>query len=338
MSFQYPVMLVIAVVVGGALVLAYRALQGQRAKALAVAGLVAAPSPGAPSPAAPGRRSRNLRRHIPPLLFLAALFILLLAAGRPQATVPVPKASGTVILAFDISNSMSSKDITPSRLAVAQAAAVEFVEAQPDTVDFGVVAFGTGALITQQPTDDRAATIGAIKRLAVAGGTSLGQAILVSMTAITGKSVTLPDPSAAAPPDLGYWRSATIVILSDGVEDADAGRYVDPVAAAELAGAAGVHIQTVGVGTVEGSVIEVDGYQLATTLDEAMLKQVAEATNGSYHRAEDAQSLGAIYRGLDLRITLQDKLVELTGAAVVIALLLLTAGGLLMINWFGRIL
>jgi Ca-activated chloride channel family protein len=297
------------------------------------AGLVAAASS-----AAPGRRLLSIRRHIPPLLFLAALIVLLLAAGRPQATVPVPKASGTVILAFDISNSMSSKDINPSRLAVAQAAAVEFVEAQPDTVDFGVVAFGTGALITQQPTDDRAATIGAIKRLAVAGGTSLGQAILVSMTAITGKSVTLPDPSAVAPPDLGYWRSATIVILSDGVEDADAGRYVDPIAAAELAGAAGVHIQTIGVGTVEGDVIEVDGFQLATTLDEGMLKQVAEATNGSYNRAEDAQSLGAIYRGLDLRITLQDKLVELTGAAVVIALLLLTAGGLLMINWFGRIL
>jgi hypothetical protein len=31
-------------------------------------------------------------------------------------------------------------------------------------------------------------------------------------------------------------------------------------------------------------------------------------------------------------------LVELTGAAVGIAVLLLTVGGLLMINWFGRIL
>jgi Ca-activated chloride channel homolog len=329
MSFQYPVMVALAAVVGAGLVLAYRWLHRQRAKALAAAGLRTAASGWA-----------NLRRHLPPLLFVAALIVLLFSAARPQATVPVPRAAGTVILAFDISNSMSSKDVNPSRLAIARDAAVEFVEAQPDTVDFGVVAFGTGALITQQPSDDRAATIAAIKRLAVAGGTSLGQAIMVSLTAITGEGVTLPDPSAASPPpDLGYWGSATIVILSDGVEDSGGGpgRYVDPVAAAELAASAGVHIETIGVGTVEGSVIEVDGFQLATTLDEGLLTQVAEATNGSYHRAEDAQALDSIYQSLDLRITTEDEVVELTAAGVIAGMLLLTVGGLLMINWFGRI-
>jgi Ca-activated chloride channel family protein len=77
---------------------------------------------------------------------------------------------------------------------------------------------------------------------------------------------------------------------------------------------------------------------VATALNEELLTQVAEATAGSYHRAEDAQALRAIYQSLDLRITVEDELVELTGAAVGIAVLLLTIGGLLMINWFGRIL
>jgi Ca-activated chloride channel family protein len=324
MSFQSPVMLAVAAVVGVALLLAYRQLQRQRTKALAAAGL---------TPANPTRS--GLRRHVPPLLFLTALVVLLLGAARPQATVPVPRASGTVILAFDVSNSMGADDIEPTRLGAAKSAAVGFVQAQPDTVDMGVIAFGQGALTTQLPSNDHDSTVAAINRLTVAGGTSLGQAILASLAVIVGKTVSLPDPSSDAPPtDLGYWPSATIVLLSDGEDTGGP----DAVAAAELAATAGVHIETIGIGTAAGTTIEVDGYQVATALNEELLTQIAETTTGSYHRAEDAQALNAIYQSLDLRITTEDDLVELTGAAVGIALLLLTIGGVLMINWFGRIL
>lgn len=324
MSFRYPVVLVVAVAVGLGLAVAYRWLQRRRASTLAAAGLGTA-----------NRGRAGLRRHLPPLLFLAALVLLVLAVARPQATVAVPRAAGTVMLAFDVSNSMAATDVQPTRLAAAQGAAVGFVRAQPDTVDVGVIAFSQGALTTQLPTDDREATIAAINRLTVGGGTSLGQAILASLAAIVGRSVSLPDPSSDAPPaDLGYWGSATIVLLSDGEDTGGP----DAVAAAELAATAGVHIETVGVGTVQGATVEVDGYQIATALHEEPLARVAEATTGSYHRAEDARALSEIYRSLDLRITTRDELVELTGAAVLIAVLLLTIGGLFMINWFGRIL
>jgi len=324
MRFMYPVVVVVAAVVALGLAAAYRWLQRRRAGALAAAGLTRG-----------GTGRAGFRRHLPPLLFLAALTLLMVGAARPQATVAMPRAAGTVILTFDVSNSMAAKDVEPTRLAAAQAAAITFVEAQPDTVDIGVVAFGQGALTTQLPSDDHEATIAAIKRLTTAGGTSLGHAILGSLTAIIGQPVSLPDPDSEAPPaDLGYWGSATIVLLSDG-EDAGG---PDAVAAAELASDAGVHIETIGVGTARGTTIEVDGYQMATALNEELLTQVAETTAGSYHRAEDADDLGAIYRSLDLRITTKEELVELTGAAVGIAVLLLTIGGLLMINWFGRIL
>ena len=72
------------------------------------------------------------------------------------------------------------------------------------------------------------------------------------------------------------------MLLSDGEDTGGP----DAVAAAELAAAAGVHIETIGVGTVEGATIEVDGYQLATALDEELLTEVAETTGGTYHRAE----------------------------------------------------
>ncbi|BCB77609.1 hypothetical protein GCM10022251_63260 [Phytohabitans flavus] len=324
MTFRYPLLLAVAVAVGVGLFVAYHLLQRRRAAALAAAGL---------APARP--RGGRLRRHLPPLLMLGALVLLFLGVARPQATVPVPRASGTVILAFDVSNSMGATDVTPTRLGAAQSTAATFVRSQPDTVDVGVVAFGQGALTTQLPSNDHDSTVAAINRLTVAGGTSLGQAILASLSAIVGQPVSLPDAEAGEPPpDLGYWRSATIVLLTDGEDTGGP----DALAAAELAATAGVHIETVGVGTVEGATIEVEGFQMATALNEELLAQVAEATAGSYHRAQDAQSLGGVYDSLDLRITVEDKLVELTGAAVGIALFLLTIGGLLMITWFGRIL
>ena len=238
----------------------------------------------------------------------------------------MPRAAGTVILAFDVSNSMAAKDVAPTRLAAAQAAAIGFVQAQPDTVDIGVVAFDQGALTTQQPTDDHERTVAAINRLTVAGGTSLGQAILASLTTIVGQTgrACPTRTSDAPPPNLGYWGSATIVLLSDGEDTGGP----DAVAAAELAATAGVHIETIGVGTVDGTTIEVDGYQVATALNEDLLTQVAQTTTGSYHRAEDAQALDAVYQSLDLRITTKDESVELTGAAVGVAVLLLTIGGL----------
>lgn len=311
-------------VVTAALLMGYRWLQRQRGQALAAAGLSSA-----------GPRASALRRHLPPMLFLTALTLLLLAVARPQATVPVPRTAGTVILAFDVSNSMAAKDISPTRLAAAQAAAVAFVQAQPDTVDIGVVAFDQGALTTRQPTADHDQAIASIKRLTVAGGTSLGQAILASLSTIVGHSVALPDPdSDAPPPNLGYWGSATIVLLSDGEDTGGP----DAVAAAGLAANAGVHIETIGVGTAAGTTIEVEGFQVATALNEDLLTEIAATTTGSYHRAEDAESLAGIYKSIDLRTTSEPKLVELTGVAVGLAILLLTIGGLLMISWFGRIL
>ncbi len=322
MSVRYPVLLAVAVVVCLALLVAYRALYRTRARSLAAAGL------------APARR-RNVRQHVPPLLFLAALTLLLAGAARPEATVKIPRASGTVILAFDVSASMTATDASPSRLAAAQAAATSFVKAQPDSVDIGVVAFDQGALSAHTPSKNRDDTINAINGLHAAGGTSLGQAILTSLSTITGKTVNLPDANAGdAPPSLGYWGSATIVLLSDGEDTGGP----DALAAAQLAADAGVHVETLGFGTVDGATITVDGFQVATALDEDLLTQISQTTGGSYHRAGDGQALDQIYRSLALRMTARPEFVELTGAVVVAAVLLLTAGGILMITWYGRIL
>src|SRR5262245_20726629 len=269
MSFTYPWMLAVAAAVCAGLAWAYRSLNRHRTESLAAAGLTT----GEP------RRAR-LRRQIPPVLFLVAIALLLVGTARPQATVKLPRTAGTVILAFDVSNSMTATDVTPSRLAAAQDAATRFVRAQPDSVDIGVVAFDQGALTSHAPSANHDQAIGAIKQLHAAGGTSRGQAILASLTAIVGHTVSLPDPSSdAPPPSLGYWGSAKIVLMSDGENTAGD----DAVAAAQPASGAVVRIYTVGVGTPAGTTIDVAGYQVATALDEDLLSQIARTTAGSYH-------------------------------------------------------
>ncbi len=84
---------------------------------------------------------------------------------------------------------MAATDVAPSRLEAAKKAATAFVDAQPSSVDIGVVAFQTGALTTDQPSADHTQAAAAIQRLQIAGGTSLSAAILTSLSAITGKTV-----------------------------------------------------------------------------------------------------------------------------------------------------
>jgi Ca-activated chloride channel family protein len=251
--------------------------------------------------------------------------LLAVAMAGPSASLPVGRSAGTVILAMDVSNSMSANDVAPSRLAAAQQAASAFIDAQPDTVDIGVVGFDQGALTTSLPSADRAEAKAAVQRLRTAGGTSLASAILGSLSAITGESVRIGEDGEL--PDIGYWGSATIVLFSDGE---DQGGSSDAVtAAATIAQNAGVHIEAVGVGTADGTTVKIDGYQLHTALDTEQLTAIAQATGGAYHRASETEQLDEIAATIDLRLTVAKQDVPLAGGFIAVALALLVAGALL---------
>jgi Ca-activated chloride channel family protein len=261
--------------------------------------------------------------------------VMIFALSRPEATLATSKPTGTVLLLVDVSNSMGADDASPTRLAVAQQAARDFVEAQPSTIEIGLVAFGNGALVTQQPTDSRSDVLAAIDRLKVGGATSLGQGMLLGLSTIADSPVSLPDPQSGAPlPSIGYFPSATMVVLSDGENTGGP----DPIAVAQLAAGAGVHISTIGFGTAEGAVIDTEGYQVATALDAQALTDIADTTGGSYSAAadDDTSKLDQISRSIDLRITTTYEHTEITAVFAGVAILLLLAGGLLMTRWYGR--
>lgn len=328
MSFVWPQALVLLALVPAALV-GYRALlqrRDRRVAELAAQGFVAT--------SASARRRRL--RHVPFGFFLAALALLLVAMARPQASVSIPKRQGTVILAFDVSSSMVATDLAPTRLKAAQDAAKAFVDEQPDSIRFGVVAFSDGGLVTQQTTDVRADVLAAIDRLTPQGGTSLGKGIFTSLGAIAGKPIVLDDAAVEGDfdnVDIGYFGSAAIVLLSDGENTAEP----DPVAVAELASVAGVNIHTIGIGSPQGTVVEIDGFNVATALDEETLARIAEVTDGTYSAAADPEALKDVYGSIDLQLEREADETEVTGLVAGVSALLLVVGATLSLVWFGRL-
>ncbi|MFT4288922.1 VWA domain-containing protein [Nocardioides sp.] len=316
MTFGQPLLLVVGLAVTAALVAGTVNVARRRRAALAAAGIAAGR----------GRQPGGW-------LTLAGIVVLAVAGAGPTASISVPQQSGTLILAVDVSGSMAADDVAPSRLAAAQQAALDIIAAQPSSVDIGVVAFEQGALTTSLPSADHTTAEAAIDRLQVSGGTSLGQAILTALSAITGDPVGIGEDGSL--PDIGYWGSATIVLLSDGGHENEPDGAA--VQAATLAQNAGVHIDTVGVGTPGGTTVEVDGYRLHTALDEETLTAVAETTGGSYLSASDAGQLADVSDAVDLRLTVEDQDVPLAGGFIAAALVLLGLGAVLTVLRNGRL-
>jgi Ca-activated chloride channel family protein len=309
MSLSYPPLLILGLLVAAALSVGAVLANRRRSAALAAAGVAVA-----------GRHSMQVGLW----LSIGGVMLLAVAVAGPAAALPVGRSAGTVILAMDVSNSMSADDVTPSRLAAAQQAAWAFIDAQPDSVDIGVVGFDQGALTTSKPSADRAAAKAAVQRLRTAGGTSLASAILGSLTAISGSPVRISEDGDL--PDIGHWGSATIVLFSDGQDESG----TDAVsAAATIAQNAGVHIEAVGVGTADGTTVEIDGYSLHTALDTEQLTAIAQATGGHYHPASDAEQLDDIASTIDLRLTVAKQDVPLAGGFIAVALMVLAVGALL---------
>ena len=279
---------------------------------------------------------RDRWRHVAPVLLVAALAVMLLALSRPVAAVAEPRREGTVILAFDVSTSMAAKDMQPTRLDAAKAAAKGFVDKQPATVKIGVVAFGGNGIVAQQPTTDKDQVLASVNRLTPQGETSLGRGILTSLSAIAGKPIVSNGDSeqGGGETPIGYYGGTAIVLLTDGENTSGP----DPLNLADLASAAGVKIYTIGLGSAAGTVLEIGGFSIATHLDEDSLKQIAEISGGTYYNATDATSLSQVYDSVQLNWVSRSVPHEVTSLVAGIATLLLLAGAVVSVLRRGRVI
>jgi|HigsolmetaAR202D_1030399.scaffolds.fasta_scaffold00176_32 Mg-chelatase subunit ChlD len=338
MIFIWPAMLLLLVLVP-ILVLFYRHVQRQRAELLERHkgfGLLQG-SQGA---------LLERRRHIPPLIFLIGITVLLLAVARPEMQISLPRIEGTVILVFDVSGSMKATDVEPNRLELAKSLARDFVERQPNTVQIGVVVFSDGGFSVQAPTNDQDQILTAISRIGTEQGTSLGQGILAALNVLAPSDDDAPLRYSMALPndeedgqrrreirEPGSQRSSAIVMFTDGENTGDP----DPIEVATFASEQGVRVYPVGVGTLSGIDLEVEGFIVHTQLDDAMLQQIAEITAGSYFHAEDRDRLQDIYDAVSLQLTVKPEKTEVTAVFAGIGVFFLVIGALLSLMWFNRV-
>jgi Ca-activated chloride channel family protein len=264
-------------------------------------------------------RSPGRLRHAPVIVLLGALTVLLTGFARPHATLSVKREEATVMLALDVSRSMTATDVRPSRLEAAQTAARRFLEDVPDAYQVGVVTFATRANVAAAPTEDRDFASAALSQVRSGEGTALGEAIVLSLRA-AGRVETA---DGERPP-------ASILLISDGAQTV--GRTT-PLQAALRARTAGVPVFTVALGTPDGIVERklTGGFteRIRVPPDPASLQRVAKASGGDFFAALDEEELQQVYDDLGSRIGERDKHSEVTVAFAGGGMLLLLVAGAL---------
>jgi len=289
------------------------------------------------------------RRHLPPAVLLAAVALMLVAAGRPAAVISLPSAQKTVVLAIDVSGSMRATDVAPDRITAAKEAAKSFVADLPHSVRIAVVQFAGTAAVVQPPTLSREDVVAAIDRFQLQRGTAIGSGIVLSLATlfpdagidlsqITGQRAMPPDPNDKARPEFtpvapGSYPSAAIVLLTDGQRTTGP----DPLEAAKMAADRGVRVYTVGVGTKEGETIGFEGWSMRVRLDEDTLKSIATMTRADYFYAGTAADLKRVYQGLSTRLVVEKKETEISALLAAAGALLVVFAAGLSVWWFGRI-
>ena len=266
-------------------------------------------------------------RYIPLGLLLLAFVALVLGMSRPHAKITVPRKDATVVLAIDISRSMTATDVAPTRLDAARNAAYAFLAKVPKTYNVGVVAFGSRAFVAIPPTLDRPLVAQAINDLQPGQGTAIGDAVRISaQLGRTEKAV-----EGVVPP-------SSVLLISDGAPD---GGRVTAKAGAERAKALHVPVSTVLVGTQNGvvNVTLTGGYteQLRVPPSPGTLQLIADTTGGQFFRARTSSELDQVYRRLATRVGHRTENREITDAFAGGAIVLLLAGGGLSAFWFRRI-
>ena len=212
------------------------------------------------------------------ILFTLAFMFFVIGMARPQigAKLKEHQSRGAeVMIALDDSNSMLARDYSPNRLDRAKLAISRLVD-KLDGDRIGLVLFAGTSFVQLPITTDYVSAKMFLNSISTSSipvqGTAIGEAVNTCIRSFSAQSE----------------KSRAIVVITDGENHED-----DPVEAARQAAEMGISVYTIGVGSLEGQPIPVngellrdqDGNIVVTKLDENTLREVAKAGNGLYVRA-----------------------------------------------------
>ena len=239
-----------------------------------------------PSPERLEKQPVTLRQRLrKPLLFAlrsAIVLLLALTAARPQRVhfLDLNRSGRDLVLALDISGSMSAKDFTEGSQSLTRIAAVRDVVtrfiAQRPYDRLGLILFGPRAFLQSPLTRDHQIITTFMDDL-TAGATGDGTAI--------GDGIALALKRLDSSPE----RSRAVILVTDGANNS--GR-ISPVDAALLAAEHHVVIHTIGIGRTSDQAP-------AAQYDEALLKRIATVTHGTFFNAATKSGLQDVYAQID---------------------------------------
>jgi Ca-activated chloride channel family protein len=229
------------------------------------------------------------------LLSWFALGSLCVALARPQSSEIIQQPSQNLgidmMLSLDISASMLAKDLKPNRLEALKEVATDFVSRRK--VDrIGLVIYAGEAYSPVPLTTDHSLLNEQIRSLEydmLDGGTAIGMGLSTAANRLAESSA----------------KSKVVILLTDGENNAG---LVDPIQAGELCASLGIKVYTIGLGTngvasmpvaIDPMTQEIIYRPQQVTIDEDLLKRIAEITGGKYFRATDRASLENIYDIID---------------------------------------
>ncbi|TDD02585.1 VWA domain-containing protein [Nonomuraea deserti] len=265
-------------------------------------------------------RTPGWRRHLPAAALLLMFALVVVGFARPTAEVQVPRERATIMVAFDVSASMSATDVSPDRFTVARQAARQFVEGLPERFNLGLVSFSSSASVAVPPTTDRQAVLSALDRLSTASGTAIGEAVYSSLEAIASL-----DSEEEAPP-------AHIVLLSDGSNTT--GRTLNDAAAE--ASSRGVPVTTIAYGTADGT-ISLSGQEVPVPVDGPALRGLAEAAGGGFYEAASGSELQAVYEDIGTSVGYRIEQQEVWQWFVAAGLVCGLIAAVMSMVWFSRL-
>lgn len=238
-------------------------------------------------------KGHALRRHIPPLLFLACSAGLIAGLMKPAVMVVEPSDEAIIIVTLDVSASMWANDMYPNRMEAAKEAAKLFVKELPPKMRIGVVSFSETSYLNQVPTTNRDQINQAIDKLQPRSGTAIGNGLMTSLDAVYGAL-------GGEPPlvERGIYAPAVIVLLTDG-------ENTDGPTPFEVVGPAidrGIRVYTIGIGSPGSTSVNVGSSALRAKLDESTLRELARLTDARYYNAANEKDLRAVYKNLTTQL------------------------------------
>lgn len=230
-----------------------------------------------------------------PLLRFAGLALLIVALARPRKADVSTQTRGIegidIILAVDLSASMLARDLKPNRLEALKKVAGDFVAGRPSD-RIGLVAYAGEAFTKVPLTIDHRILQQSIVEMEygdLEDGTAIGMGLATAVNRLAESEA----------------KSRVIILMTDGENNRG---MIDPMTAAQLAVTYGLRVYTVALGTngTAPTPVAINPltrdfvYQnVPVRIDEALLKDIAQATGGQYFRATNNEALAAIYAEID---------------------------------------